>query len=983
MGDDPSHSVLIAGRYRLGARLGVGSRGEVFRAEDLVEGAPVAVKLLDPVDADERRRVLREIAALRALRVPGVVPLLDEGRHGARHFIAMRLVDGAPFPGEGGADPAVAAERIERLLVVLDRVHRLGVVHRDLKPANVLVDRVGEVVVLDFGLARGAHLGGTITAAGATVGTPRYQPPEQMRGLAVDARADLYAVGVMAFEALTGQPPHPIDSLPVLMRSRLTADAPSLADAAPGVPAPLASLVDRLLARAPGDRPASAADALAALRGEAPPAAWPWLGSRAPIDAIIAHLEAGRPCTVGGAPRSGRHRALDEAARALAATHPVHRLGRAERPFASLVGLVDPSRLGGDDPLPDRVRLALAALLAAGAVLIVGDDIDRWTARALDGLDGAIASVVPPGCAADVELAPISAADLHPLFVGPERLFHLVSDPSRALVERAGGRRGEVVETLAAWLTDGIAERVGDRLAIDRVALQRALTRPRALTGQTEVDDALADLVVTAHLAWPHTTVDQLALALDRPRWEVELAALELVEQRVLVALPDGRLEPRAPMSALPDWSEPRRAEVHARLATALPAGADGRLRHLLAGTDAHEIATEALRLTTHGGAEGIGILREALRAVRRDLSTPETTSDAERRLLTEMVRLALSDDGQPQLRAVHAELTRVVSGPTDELGRLDRLLALGAALRGPEPGAVRAAVETMAPFADDALELARLKLLATAAIYESPASSERVLDAIEPWFAERSPATRARLAGWRGNLLYRQGHFDRAAAMHLAAAEHRPAGRGRLACLANAGFALLEAFDFDRAAAIGARLRTDAAAERLPTLEAMGERLVRAVAYRTGRAATPDDALVAAAAGLRHVTVAALIALNEGAVAWRAGQLETARHHATTAADRARRAGQRLVTRMAEALAMLAHPPSRRRVEAFAAEALAEPTADALPRISAQLLGVARRCHPDPPLAWTIAARRWAATVPTDLHRHRLELLSLDEATS
>ncbi len=988
MGEDAPAPDLLAGRYRVGARLGAGSRGEVFAAVDTVSGAAVAIKLLAPVDDDERRRVLREVAALRTLQMPGVVPLRDEGRVGARHFIVMDRIDGTPFPGDA-ADAAAVLDRLDGLLAVLDRVHGLGIVHRDLKPANVLVDRGGSVVVLDFGLARGAPLGGTLTATGAAVGTPLYQAPEQMRGQPADARADLYAVGVMAFEALAGRPPHPGDSLPLLMRARLTAPAPALAELAPSLPPRVTALVDRLLARNPAERPSSAAAALACLRGDGAEETWPWLGSRAPVDALVARVDAGHACTVGGPRRSGRSRALDEAARALAHDRPVLRLVPGERPFESLAGVIDPSALPGHGPLIARVQAELELLLLSGRVVVADDGIDRWTARVLDVTRGRVLRVAPPEATADVVLGPIAAAELHPLFVGPERLFHLVSDPAAALVERAGGLRGDVIETLAGWVANGVARRVGPRFAIDRAALQQALSRPRAVSGGAELQGALADVVAAAHLAWPHTTAEHLALALDRPTWEVELAVLELVDQGALAALDDGRFEPRAPASALPAWSTVRQAALHRRMAAALPMGAAGRLGHLLAGSDPAALTEEALHRAAVAEADGrvidgVGLTIEALRAVRREASADG--GPYEDRLLLALTRLALTEDGRSRVGLVRAEYARdrpARDDPPPTLRAADRLLAIAGQLGRVDPSALRRSLQCIAPLEDEWLELARLNLLATAAIYESPAASQQVLDEMADWFTARAPAVRARWTGWRGNLLYRQGRFAEAATLHLRAAEERADEQGRLACLANAGFALLEGFEFDRAARIAARLKRRAGQRRLALLEAMGERIVRAVAYRSAGAEAPDTALAAAAGELQHVTLAALIALNEGAIAWRAGQEETARTLAETAAERARRSGQRDVGRMATALRMLIERPPPTDVEAFAADVLSAPSLARLPRVAAQLIGVARRCHPAPPAPWTAAARRWAATVPTAHHHHRLELTSLVEATA
>lgn len=240
----------LAGRYRLGALLGRGGSGQVFRAVDQLTGEEVAVKFVAGLGAHVRRQLRRELAALLALRLPGVVRLRDEGVAGDVTFLVTDIVDGRPFSSlreRGGVDawlPSVLA-----LLDTLARVHLAGVVHRDLKPGNVLVDRAGRPVILDFGLAQGRVV--EAAASGLVEGTPRYMAPEQRRGDPCDERTDLYAVGGMIHELVTGQPP----TLPV--------DVGRLERAS--LPPELLSVLLQMLAEDPEDRPASALDVLVAL----------------------------------------------------------------------------------------------------------------------------------------------------------------------------------------------------------------------------------------------------------------------------------------------------------------------------------------------------------------------------------------------------------------------------------------------------------------------------------------------------------------------------------------------------------------------------------------------------------------------------------------------------------------------------------------------------------------------------------------------
>ena len=222
---------LVADRYAIRDQLGRGATGSVWRACDRLTNRIVAVKLLDRVAGHELVRLRAEIAALRLLRVSGVAHLYDEGLHEGQPFLVTDVVEGAPFPGvvlSGGAAARWEAVRGPAcaLLEVLARVHACGVVHRDLKPGNVLVDAEGRPTVLDFGLVVGR---GPLLPEGpgaAFCGTPAYAAPEQCAGDPIDARADLYAVGIMLYEALGGRRPHVAATLHELIEARLGQQAP-------------------------------------------------------------------------------------------------------------------------------------------------------------------------------------------------------------------------------------------------------------------------------------------------------------------------------------------------------------------------------------------------------------------------------------------------------------------------------------------------------------------------------------------------------------------------------------------------------------------------------------------------------------------------------------------------------------------------------------------------------------------------------------
>ena len=195
----PAAPSLIAGRYALGEALGRGGHASVWEAEDRVTRTKVALKRFHRQSGPWTARIRREIAALRMLRVPGVVQLLDEGVDEEGAYVVMERVQGAPFPG---AEVPVSWERLRPTLIALletfARIHARGVVHRDIKPGNILVRGDGTPVVLDFGIARW-DLGGAITNHGEVLGTPLFLAPEQLQGEPVTPATDLYALGAVLF----------------------------------------------------------------------------------------------------------------------------------------------------------------------------------------------------------------------------------------------------------------------------------------------------------------------------------------------------------------------------------------------------------------------------------------------------------------------------------------------------------------------------------------------------------------------------------------------------------------------------------------------------------------------------------------------------------------------------------------------------------------------------------------------------------------
>ena len=269
---------VIADRYELTAPIGRGGMGMVFRGYDRRLDRRIAVKLMSKralnagdTDADILvERFLRETRMTARVEHPGVPAVYDAGTDGDDLFLVLQLVDGRELGGylaERGPLPVIDAAAIgAQLASVLAAAHACFLVHRDLKPANVMIRPDGTVTLLDFGIA--VLLDPSIprlTRDHTALGTTWYMAPEQWRGEDVTARTDLYALGCLLFELLTGRPPFTADHPAACMHQHLTAAPPAPSEVGGQVPGPLTALIADLLAKSPADRPASADDVLSRL----------------------------------------------------------------------------------------------------------------------------------------------------------------------------------------------------------------------------------------------------------------------------------------------------------------------------------------------------------------------------------------------------------------------------------------------------------------------------------------------------------------------------------------------------------------------------------------------------------------------------------------------------------------------------------------------------------------------------------------------
>jgi serine/threonine-protein kinase len=267
---------LLGHRYRLFAPIASGGMGTVWRAEDTVLHRSVAVKVLsEGLAADDRfvERFRLEARAAAGLSHPNVAGVFDYGEDDRTQtpFIVMELLDGETLADRlhrTGPLPAEEAARIAALAAdALETAHASGVVHRDVKPGNIMLTARGDVKVMDFGIAAAAWAT-PLTATGTTMGTATYISPEQASGDRSTPASDVYSLGVVLFEMLTGRPPFVAGSPVAVASAHVHQAPPSLVTMRPDLPASLVRAVEQALAKDPADRPASAAAFAAMLRGQ-------------------------------------------------------------------------------------------------------------------------------------------------------------------------------------------------------------------------------------------------------------------------------------------------------------------------------------------------------------------------------------------------------------------------------------------------------------------------------------------------------------------------------------------------------------------------------------------------------------------------------------------------------------------------------------------------------------------------------------------
>jgi len=375
--------------YRLESLLGHGGMSIVYRAEHIQLGRTVALKLLAPELSDEgdfRDRFVEESRLAASLDHPNIIPIHEAGEENGLFFIAMRYVDGPDLrtiiKQEGHLDLAKTTSIIGQVAAALDAAHEKGLVHRDVKPANILVasghgpEHTDHVYLSDFGVAKHTT-SRVLTKTGLFVGTVDYAAPEQIEGKPLDGRADLYALGCVLYECLTGARAYDRDSEVALMYAHLLEQPPAVTEKRPDLPHEIDQVVAKAMAKSRDDRYASGSEMVADLRGV--------------LTAGASRTDLGSETVLGAG--AAVTAAAGAAATTLGST-PSEPSGPSGGPPATPSGGTPATPPGGTEPGPSRRRWLIPAI-AAAVLIVAGAAVGIILATRGD--DSKAAAVTLPG----------------------------------------------------------------------------------------------------------------------------------------------------------------------------------------------------------------------------------------------------------------------------------------------------------------------------------------------------------------------------------------------------------------------------------------------------------------------------------------------------------------------------------------------------------------------------------------------------------
>ena len=528
--------------YRIEELIGQGGMGVVYRAHDLRLKRTVALKLIAPelaLDERFRERFSRESELAMSLEHPNVVPIHDAGDVGDRLYLAMRYVEGTDLRSllraEGALDPARALAICSQIAAALQAAHARGLVHRDVKPANVLLDEGEHAYLADFGLTRQLDEHRVRAGEHRSLGTPSYLAPEQIEGKAVDGRADVYSLGCLFYECLTGYPPFPRDSRLAVAWAHLEEAPPSASDHKPGLPAAIDAVIRKAMAKEPAHRYPTCAAFIAAAEEALTPRQPPIFGRRrlAVWSATAIFVGLGAVLSVVFIGRSGETAApavrirantlvrIDPATNTLSSVVDV-----GQRPVATAVGgrsVWVYSREAGTvsevDPVTNRVRHTTwpAQPLDIGSIagpVLAADAAGAWIVG-LSGGKSVLTRIYRGGRgtreysldrgSAEVAVGPVAVA------VGEDAVWVLRRATRQMDLLRVDPASGDVTARThfsRTSLVDGLAVGAGAVWALDstRAILYRIDARSAAVTRRRDLGDRATRPVVGLGSVWVYVT---------------------------------------------------------------------------------------------------------------------------------------------------------------------------------------------------------------------------------------------------------------------------------------------------------------------------------------------------------------------------------------------------------------------------------------------------------------------------------------------
>jgi energy-coupling factor transporter ATP-binding protein EcfA2 len=1007
--DDNPRPERLGTRYEILDEIGSGGYGTVHRAHDAMTDQDVAIKVLDSSASKAGVSAWREAASLRRLNLPGVVQLLDEGIWGDRPYLVMPIVDGAHFPGDRGYGVGeLPTETILALVELLTLVHSEGIIHGDLKPQNVLVGDDGRVTLLDFGTGSWTAGHPFERRLKRSRGTPAYMSPEQLRGHRATVHSDYYALGVMLYHVITGEFPHPIDSIEELTRARLSWRAPRIDPERFEISAKLARAVEGLLAPAASRRLPHLRDLVEALdtsraeqltRGHFNEHTLAFLDPHGLLDQAVAVIERGESVDVVGRKGSGKTRFLHELTHRLRNEEwRVISLIASTRAFGSLAPLIGTAEYDGLTALDDRdamhrrCREVIEQALEAGKVL-VADNLEKIDPRTRELLEivrdqgGIVRAIQPPvrggGDGNTIELQPFSSEELEQLFDGPEPIFRARSEAAHQLWLRSGGRPRALVREVDLWVRHGLAHFRADKIVVPTQQLERLrrglqLHTPNPATAIFADDIETRTLLVWIKLAGEHADIAHLAPIIGVAEDELRADVQRLIERDALTYSPEGVLVPMVDAMANCPLSTDEIDAIHHALASALSPGTPERLLHLLRAGDLDEIIDEARASAQYHDQRGevgmaIAALTEAVWACHQF-----SEFDRAYALVSDWAKIALATSETTRLE----ELLYVIEQlpfEDPQLAHLEALVNLGriASQRADEESLER--LEALEPFEDWELELRRHMYRFQIVLYHSTERSTPVLEDIEHWIAQLDePEASGTLAGWKGHLAFQNGEYASSARQHIHAARIKQRPTARLASLISASTALMDGLEYADALSHAQRALELAEHLRHHYYQAYCLQLIRDLSYRRDVDLTMGDDLVQSFHMLGKPALTGKCLLTEAAIQWRNGRQEEAERHASEADELFKDARNDAGQVLSRALAVRCGKEcSMDELDRLAVEASRSPSAT----VAIQVLGLLIASHAELIPRWKPELEKLASTVQAAHHDVRREILSVSEA--